>query len=153
MEAIRHEVWINADSQAVFEAISSREGLDSWWGKALSAEPGVGCVIEFDHGLGDPLRMRITDLDPGARLTWRCVSDFSDPGNPASEWLGHRLGFDLKSAADDPALAWMGPRLGVDGGTILRFSHTGWTPESRWFAFSNTAWGVTLEGLASRFAD
>ena len=99
MSAIRHEVWINADAKTVFDALTTQPGLDSWWGKALSAEPKVGHVVEFDHGHSELLRMRITDLDPNKRVVWRCVSDFTDPAYPGSEWLGHELHFELESAA------------------------------------------------------
>lgn len=152
METIRQEVWINASNERVFEAITRREGLDAWWGKALNGEPQIDYVVEFDHGLGDPLRMRITDLVTDERVAWSCISDFSDSGSPASEWLGHRLLFDLTTAEDDPAYEWLAPRLGFDSKTgedvtILSFQHAGWSDSSRWFAFCNWSWGVTLAGL------
>src|SRR5260221_14669074 len=85
---MEHEVWLNAEREKVFEALTTSEGLDAWWGKVMNAEPRIGAVVEFDHGLGNPLRMEITELIPNERLTWKCVSDFSDPSNPASEWRG-----------------------------------------------------------------
>jgi uncharacterized protein YndB with AHSA1/START domain len=161
---IQHEVWIHASKVDVFEAITTKQGLDSWWGTALNAEPQVGYVVEFDHGLGETLRMRITDVIPNGRLEWTCISDYRDPGNPASEWLGHRLIFELETAPDDPQHAWLRQRLFAadpDGDiTILRFQHAGWSNDSRWYSFCNTAWGVTLagvqqycEGAASRPTD
>jgi hypothetical protein len=126
MVAIRHEVWVQA-------------------------EPRVGSITEFDHELGEPFRMRVIDLVPDERLVWRCVTDVADPGNPASDWLGHRLSFALGSATDRPSAAWMASRLfgadSPDGITVLDFRHSGWTRESRWSAFCNSAWGVALNGL------
>ncbi len=152
MDAIHHEVWINAEKSKVFDAITTREGLDAWWGKAVAAQPERGYVVEFDHGLEDLMRMRITDLATNESVAWRCVSDFTDPRNPASEWLGHRLTFDLRTAAGDPALGWLAPRLGWDSAqgeaiTILDFRHEGWPRTSRWHPFCNVAWGETLGGL------
>jgi uncharacterized protein YndB with AHSA1/START domain len=150
VQTIRHEVWINADKKKVFEAITSRKGLDAWWGKALTAEPELDYVVEFDHGLGELLRMRITDLIPDERVTWRCLSDYSEPGQPGSEWLGHRLHFELETGRDDPNSEWLRDRLELNTGdsfTVLNFRHTGWDSDARWFAFCNYSWGVTLQGL------
>jgi uncharacterized protein YndB with AHSA1/START domain len=153
VETIHHETWIKASTSVVFDAITSRTGLDAWWGRCLSAEPRVGHVIEFDHGLSDLLRMRVTDLAPNERVVWRCVSDFVEPVNPASEWLGTSLVFDLRSGVEDPAVAWMGARVGFspqagDDLTILDFRHSGWRSPSRWYPFCNAGWGAALGGLA-----
>jgi uncharacterized protein YndB with AHSA1/START domain len=151
VDTIEHEVWIKAPNAAVFKALTTREGLDGWWGSAVRAEPKIGSVVEFDHGHGDLLRMRITELTEHERVVWRCVSDFVEPGNPASEWLGHRLSFDLTSASDDDAFRWLGSRLFESASpadvTILRFRQTGWAPDSRWFAFCNYGWGWTFADL------
>jgi uncharacterized protein YndB with AHSA1/START domain len=150
MHAIRHEVWIGAEPSKVFDAITTREGLDGWWGKAVAAEARLDSVVELDHGLGQPLRMRIIELTLGRSLTWRCLSEFRNPGMPGSEWLGHRLTFELQAGSDELDSAWLRERLrlAASGGlTILQFTHTGWTPDARWLAFCNTSWGVTLDGL------
>jgi uncharacterized protein YndB with AHSA1/START domain len=153
MGTIHHETWIKASPAVVFDAITSRSGLDAWWGACLRADPEVGHVIEFDHGLGDPLRMRITEIVPNERVAWRCVSDFPQAVNPASEWLGTSLVFDLRPGEDDAALEWMAPRVGHDldaGGdlTILDFRHGGWRSPSRWYPFCNAGWGATFGVLA-----
>ncbi|MGH3800563.1 MAG: SRPBCC family protein [Pseudonocardiaceae bacterium] len=144
METIHHDVWINANPKTVFDAITTRAGLDAWWGKALSAEPEIGYVVEFDHKLGDPLKMRITNLVADERLEWRCVTDFSDPRNPASEWLGTRFVFDLETEQRE----WVGPLLEPlvtgENVTILHFRQTGWPSNSRWYGFCNWAWGEAL---------
>ena len=151
MHAIHHEVWIDAPVATVFKAITTREGLDAWWGRAVAAAPELGSVVEFDHGFDVPLRMRVIALARDRRVEWRCLSEIREPRNAASEWLGHRLSFDLRSAAREPALDWLAPRLGWSGDpdatTILDFRHDGWAPDSRWLAFCNLAWGATLAGL------
>jgi len=154
MNAIHHEIWIKADAKTVFDAITTRDGLDGWWGKAVSAEPKVGHVVEFDHGPAGTILMRVDELVPNERLVWTCVSDRTDPGDPASEWLGAELSFALSSANDDPASGWLSSTLNPDGSpsdiTILRFEHSGWNQGDRWFAFCNGAWGATLnENLLS----
>jgi uncharacterized protein YndB with AHSA1/START domain len=138
MTMIEHEVWIAADDASVFDAITTKTGIDAWWGTAVRAEPKVGSVVELDHGLGAPLLMEITELVPGERVTWRCVSAFDDPSNPASEWGGTRLTFEI---APRDTVELLGTKHDV---TILRFRHDGWADDARWRAFCNAGWGHTL---------
>jgi uncharacterized protein YndB with AHSA1/START domain len=93
---IEHEVWINARRETVFNVISTREGLDSWWGPVVSASSEIGAVIEFDHGHGEPIQMRVVDYASGERFEWENVNTFTDPVNPASEWSGTSISFDLR---------------------------------------------------------
>jgi uncharacterized protein YndB with AHSA1/START domain len=148
MDTIYHEVWINADRSTVFDAISTQKGLDSWWGKVSEFEPRVGEIIEFDHGLGAPLRMRITDFVPDKRFGWECVSKFANPANPGSEWLGTRFTFELRDGGKigfDKIDASLG-----DSVTIVEFRHSRWPETARWIGFCNYAWGVTLLSMAQR---
>jgi uncharacterized protein YndB with AHSA1/START domain len=137
---MEHEVWLDAETEKVFDALTTAKGLDAWWGKVVHAAPRIGEVVEFDHGLGGPLRMEITDLVPNERLAWKCVSDFSDPSNPASEWRGQTFVFELAARRDVDLLG------GAQHVTVLRFRNTGWSAASRWYGFCNTAWGQTLSG-------
>jgi uncharacterized protein YndB with AHSA1/START domain len=138
LRTMEHEVWLPAETERVFEALTTREGLDGWWGKVVNAVPRVGSVVEFDHGLGDPLRMEITSLVPNERVTWRCISEFADPSNPASEWTGQTFQFDLMPRENVELLG------GQQSVTVLRLRVTGWASEARWYGFCNTAWGTTL---------
>lgn len=145
-QTIRHEVWINADRSTVFEAIATKKGLDAWWGEASEFEPASGSIIEFDHGLGAPLRMRILELIPDSRVVWECLSEFDNPANPASDWPGSRISFDLRSGGPtgfEPIDATLGDTV-----TIVDFQHAGWPPGARWFGFCNHAWGTTLQTIA-----
>jgi uncharacterized protein YndB with AHSA1/START domain len=133
MEAIRHELWIATDTMRVFNALTTKEGLDFWSGPALAATPEIGSVV---------------DLVPGERLTWRCITDLDDPGMPGSEWLGHRIAFELEAGSDDHGSTWLRERLGVSaqaGFAILRFRS--WSSDSRWFAYCNASWSAMLDGL------
>ncbi|GAA4851688.1 SRPBCC domain-containing protein [Pseudonocardia benzenivorans] len=144
-QAMRHEIWIEAPQEAVFAALTTREGLDGWWGRAVAADAEVGGVVEFDHGFGVPLRMRVTDLVDGERVEWTCLGGFDDPGNPASDWGGTRLSFDLTTVKKADVAPPLDAYVSHDEFTVLRFEHAGWAPGARWFAFCSTAWAVTLE--------
>jgi uncharacterized protein YndB with AHSA1/START domain len=138
MESMEHEVWLDAPADAVFAALTTKEGLDRWWGPVTNAEARVDSVVEFDHGLGAPLQMEITELVPNERVTWRCISAFSDPSNPASEWRGQELRFDLAPYGEVELLGT------TQKATVLRLRITGWPANARWYGFCNAAWGQTL---------
>ena len=151
MNEIHLESWIAAERETVFEAITTREGLDGWWGRALEAEARVGAVIVFDHELGDLLRMEVIDLEAPNRVAWRCLSDFSETSNPASEWLGTTISFEFRAGQEDPAAEWLGSKIGIDATadefTIVDFHHGGWPAPSRWRPFCDWAWAGTLTEL------
>jgi uncharacterized protein YndB with AHSA1/START domain len=138
MESIWHEVWIEAPTAKVFDALTTKSGLDGWWGPVLNVEQEIGSVIEFDHGLSDYLRMQIVELIPNERVAWRCVSVFDDPSNPASEWFGQTLLFELAPRGD---VQLLGATQNV---TVFTFRNSGWPADSRWCGFCNAAWGETL---------
>jgi uncharacterized protein YndB with AHSA1/START domain len=144
---IVQEIWIAAERERVFAALTTREGIDAWWGTAVRADPVRGSVIELDHNLGAPLLMEITDLVPDERVTWRCVSSFDDPSNPASEWHDTRLTFDL---APRQPVELLGRKLDV---TVLHFTHAGWPDGARWRGFCNAAWGATLNGNLKTYCE
>jgi hypothetical protein len=144
---IEHEVWINARRETVFNVISTRQGLDSWWGPVVSASSEIGAVIEFDHGHGEPIQMRVVDFASGERFEWENVNTFTDPVNPASEWSGTSISFDLRDG-HPTGFPSLDAHFTVDPFTILQFRHIGWPVDARWLAFCNYGWGVTLAGLA-----
>jgi hypothetical protein len=138
MTDIWHEVWIEAPTRTVFDALTTKDGLDGWWGPVAGAEPRIGYVIDFDHGLGAPLRMEIIDLVADQRVAWKCVSEFEDPTNPASEWTNQTLRFDV---APRRPVALLG---GMQDVAVLTFHNSGWPADARWRGFCNTAWGEVL---------
>jgi uncharacterized protein YndB with AHSA1/START domain len=144
---------VDAAPARVYEALTTREGIDAWWGRAVTGGSARGDVVELDHGLGAVMRMRVTEAVPGERVVWQCESEFTDPGNPATEWRGTRIAFELAPVGDAAERAWMRDRAGIGpGGTVLRFRHDGWPEGARWLGFCASAWGVTLAGLAASLA-
>jgi uncharacterized protein YndB with AHSA1/START domain len=74
MSEIHQETWIKAARSTVFRAITTRHGLDSWWGTAVSAEPEVGHVVELDHQLGNSgWGGALTDLASVCEVTQRAT--------------------------------------------------------------------------------
>ncbi|MCI0693111.1 SRPBCC domain-containing protein [candidate division KSB1 bacterium] len=96
-----HQVTIAASPEKVFQALTTQEGLKSWWTSDTEAEPRVGntALFGFDNR-SVVFKMHVDELVPKKLVKWSCVDG-------PDEWKGTQLRFDLES--DD------------EGGTIVRF--------------------------------
>jgi len=136
-----HQVWIAAPAATVYEAVSTEEGLGSWWDKPKAVRSGSDTVLEFspgpEHGV---LRARILALTPERRVEWEFVS--THPRNsPAFAWTGTRIVFEISRRAVPP---WAAERVDT---TIVDFRHSGWDERSEYLGFCNFAWGEALQKL------
>jgi len=122
-----HEIRISATPERVFEAISTRDGLRSWWTPDVEAEPAAGSVAQL--GFDDRavvFHMEVSTLEPPRRMEWRCI------GGPGA-WPRTRLSFELEPARE--------------GATVLRFRHDGWGDTGGEFARCNCTWGALMHRL------
>lgn len=127
MSDILHWIRVEAPPERVFDAISTEDGLASWWTSDVEAEASEGSTAVF--GFNDRavvFRMRVDELSRPARVRWTCVGDFP-------EWEGTRIEFEL-----DP---------GADGGTEVTFTHAGWASTEGYFRQCNTDWGRLMYHL------
>lgn len=142
MAAIYHQVWINTPTAKLYEAISTVEGVGSWWDKANSTETDVGTVLEFSPGAAHgTLKAKVLDLVPGKRVEWEFISTHPK-SSPASAWTGTRLVFEItvrKPLAFDITES--------EQMAVLDFRHSGWDESSEWFGFCNFGWGQALQKL------
>jgi uncharacterized protein YndB with AHSA1/START domain len=128
MPDIHHDLYIAAPRAAVFAAMTSPAGLDSWWTLASSGDPRAGADYEFDFGPGYRWRATVANCEAGRALSW----DFVDADD---DWTGTRVAFRLEDAADGA------------GGTMLRFAHTGWRVAHDHFRRSSFCWALYLRLL------
>ncbi len=121
MPDIRHRITIDAPPERVYEAVTTQEGLESWWTADVRAEAKVGAVSEFGfQGHASVFRMKIETLDPPTKVEWRCI------GN-VEEWTETTLAFRL---------------LPLEGArTRLDFVHAGWRSAEGAYPMCNTDWG------------
>jgi uncharacterized protein YndB with AHSA1/START domain len=126
MADMRHAIEIEAPPEKVYEALTTSEGLRSWWTGDSQAEAKVGSVAEFGFFNRETVfRMQIDKLRPKKRVVWSCV------GGP-DEWVG-------------TVLTWV---LSRDGeGTKLRFKHGKWRSTKGAFAHCNSTWGALMYRL------
>ena len=148
MAYIKHEVWIDAPPQRVFELLSSAEAIGTWWDKQTQRDTAEGVVLEHspgpEHGtVGFLVLESAPDL-----VKWRCVSKHP-PNVPASEWTNTEISFHIGDRSSSPAAGekWAS-RFPVQ--TVLRLEHTGWKDDARYLPFCNFAWAAVLTNLSRK---
>lgn len=130
MVHINHRIGIKKDITEVFNALSTVDGISSWWSIHTSGTAGVGGNVDivFNDLNGKELgamKFEISELISNNRVVW----NFSD--GPA-EWIGTSVVFDLKTE---------------DAQTIVLFSHRNWKEEVEFKSHCSMKWAVFLLSL------
>jgi uncharacterized protein YndB with AHSA1/START domain len=125
MDRILHVVDVPASPEKVFAAVTTEEGLSSWWTTKVRARP-EGSVIEFTFvpDVFNP-RMRVDELMEPTTVAWSCVGGHEP-------WADAWIRFDIREHED-------GSRL------TFRQEYTAGDEES--FGIYNFNWGYYLESL------
>lgn len=127
MPNIRHLITVNASPSAVYQAVSTRNGLAAWWTTEVFVKTGEEDKLRLHFG---PEYFK--DLHPGPseknrRVVWKCVA-----AHP--EWVNTVLVFDLRP----------------DGqGTKLFFEHNDWKEYTDLFSQCSYDWTIFLRSLKS----
>jgi len=127
MVDILHKVGIKSSSlDAVFKALTTREGLSAWWTSDTQGESEVGGVLQFRFGAGG-FDMKVLELHPTTRVLWQVVDG-------PQEWIGTKISFELRQEGD-----W----------TMIFFKHQGWKEPVEFMHHCSTKWAVFLLSLKS----
>jgi hypothetical protein len=141
MATLYHEVWINAPSGKIYSAISTAEGIGTWWDKQTPVQTPEGLVLEHnpgpEHGI---VKLKVLDQIPDKRVEWECISAHPKT-SPASAWTGTHITFEISRRLVPP---WATQKTEMG---IVSFRHSGWDEKSEFFGFCNTAWGEVLQKL------
>lgn len=133
MATIYHQVEIKAPVGRVYEALSSAEGIGTWWDRQTPNPTDRDLVLEHhpgpEHGV---VRLRVAELIPNKRVEWECISTHPET-SPASAWSGTHFIFELTGRG--------GPA------TTLDFRQTGYPDGSAFLGSNNFAWGQVLQNL------
>jgi uncharacterized protein YndB with AHSA1/START domain len=125
MVDILHKVGIKSPSvDRVYQALTTLDGLAGWWTRKTTGQTEAGGVIEFRFEKGGA-DMKVVELQPGKSVLWEVVGG-------ANEWLGTRIGFELRQDGDYV--------------TVL-FGHRGWKASSEFMHHCSTKWASFLFSL------
>ena len=122
---INHQVGIKASPESVYHALTTNEGLATWWTHDTSGADGVGSTIEFRFNGGGP-DFTVTALEPNKQVKWQ------HSGNMPEAWMGTEITFNLREE---------------DGQTFVRFTHGNWKEQSNFMGHCSTKWAVFLLSL------
>jgi uncharacterized protein YndB with AHSA1/START domain len=122
--SIKHLFHISAKRSAVYKALTTIEGLSSWWTRETTGNAEKGGVIKFRFA-GQGPDMKVIDTKTDESITWECVA--SPHG-----WVGNVITIKL----DDN-----------EGKTRVRFSHDGWQQQDDFYAICSFSWGRYMESL------
>jgi len=130
MADILHHFPIKGSLQQVFKAVSTSEGLDSWWTKSSSVTPEHGGEYELNFGLGYDWRALVSRWSPNSDFELTLTESDND-------WKGTRLGFHLE---------------GQDGMTFMSFHHLNWPEPNDHYRTSCFCWAMYLR-LLKRYVE
>lgn len=125
MPDILQDLPIRAPIERVFEAVSTPDGLNQWWTETCAGTPAVGA--EYALGFGADYQWRAVVTQCAAPTQFEFTLTYSD-----ADWNGTRVSFALISS---------------DGGTQLRFAHTGWPTANEHYRISSHCWAMYLRLL------
>jgi uncharacterized protein YndB with AHSA1/START domain len=123
------ELMLAAPPARVFSAISTPDGLASWWTPIVSGTLAPG--TRFELGLpasGSTIELHVERARRPAVVEWTCLGHSGHP-----EWRGTTLEFRLGES--------------LAGGTELSFRHAGLEPRLRCFDASKSEWERLLTDL------
>ncbi len=128
MAEIIHRVKMRATPAQVFHALVQRSALGGSWTRGSRAEPAVGALAELCAGDEKVVaRLRIAELEQGARVAWQCID-----GPP--DWIGTAISVDLAAEGEQ---------------TIVRFRHWNWREITDVMGYCSTQWAGLLFSMKS----
>jgi uncharacterized protein YndB with AHSA1/START domain len=122
---ILHDLPIKAAVGRVFDAVSTPEGLDSWWTLRARGQPEVTAEYELFFGPEYDWRATVTRCVPRAAFELEMVRADAD-------WVGTRVGFRLDDRNDR---------------TWVQFYHAGWPAVNEHYRISCNCWALYLRIL------
>jgi len=127
MTSITHRVTINAPRRDVFTAITTIDGLKSWYAKDVKGHPEKGgdIAIAFaDHDVS--FRWKMTEIKPDSLVRWHCEAG-----------PGHAKGTEAIFLLSDRGA----------NKTVVEFEHEGFKESDEKLKPCNTLWGSLIVHL------
>ena len=125
MHDIVHELTIEAPPEAVFTAITTADGLASWWTTDTKGDPSPGGTLTFTFGSPErSASFEVLDVTPDL-VSWRGTAG-------PDEWIGTTFAFHLGREDDE---------------TVLQFVNDGWREPVPFIGHCSTKWATFFVGL------
>ena len=138
MQSYSTELIIKASRSKVFSALTTEEGLRSWWTNTCKVDSTVGKESRFEFVFDDGITYNVMlneIVNPNEKLVWKCIEQYH-PTKPdgkkfknPNEWVDSRIIFILSEES---------------GNTKLNFTHEGLTPKLECYDVCNDGWNHFL---------
>ena len=106
MATLYHQVWINAPQATVYDAVSTPDGIGTWWDKQEAIETDGGLILEHnpgpEHGT---VKLKVLEMSKDKRVEWECISTHPK-SSPASAWTGTHFSFDISERGNVVGLSY-----------------------------------------------
>ena len=126
---ILHRVGIKSTPDAVYRALTTRDGLAAWWTDRTQGDGPVGGLFQFRFVDGDVdiggFDIKVVELHPDRQVLWQVV------GGP-DEWIGTRISWDIRQDGDY---------------AIVLFRHQDWREPVEFMHHCSTKWAIFLMSL------
>ncbi|MFC5728645.1 MULTISPECIES: SRPBCC family protein [Nocardioides] len=125
MVDILHRVGVVTPSpEKVYDALTTVEGLASWWTDDTTGSAEVGGVLQFRFPPGG-FDMKVLDRRDSELVRWEVVDG-------PTEWVGTTVEWNLRQDGDH---------------TIVMFKHKGWREPVEFMHHCGTKWATYLMSL------
>jgi len=126
---ILHRVGIKSAPDAVYRALTTRDGLAAWWTDRTEGVGPVGGLFQFRFVDGDVdiggFDIKVLELQPDRQVLWQVV------GGP-DEWIGTRISWDIRQEGEY---------------AIVMFRHQDWREPVEFMHHCSTKWAIFLMSL------
>lgn len=130
-EPFVRNVKFNASSEALFDAITTLEGLRRWWTPLVEGTPLGGDVrFEFEGLAGQHIIMHVDEARRGATVRWTCRIH-----SAIAEWRDTRVHWNLRATGPDSC--------------ELRLEHEGLVPTLECYDHCEVGWDHFLGSIRS----
>ena len=119
MLSILHRVGTSTAPEKVFTALTTIDGLRSWWTSTATGNAKKGGRIDFGF-----CEMEVVAAERDELVHWRCVRG-------PKEWLDTEVTFRLRAASE----------------TFVVFAHSGWREPGEFMHHCSTKWATFLLSL------
>lgn len=127
MATLFHQADIDAPASRIWELLTTRTGLQSWWSGTVGIAGGDAWRFT-SADLEGPITLRVVEEEPDRRLEWLCVQ-----GDP--DW-------------ENTLILWT--LVPLRQGFSIRLEHRDWRLAEDELAAENTRWGERLVKLRAQ---
>ena len=126
MSTISHRITVHGQPAQIFHALSTVEGLKSWYTPTVEGTTAKNGEAVFSFADEKPFHWKFIEVVPNSLVRWKCTEG---PGAAA----GTTVTFRLSSKGDNQ--------------TVVECDHEGWPEGHAALKACNTLWGVLLGHL------